>query len=149
MEIISFYKEFGELGYLATYSSHGFFKDGIYWKTSEHYYQAQKFNSSEIKQRIANANTPKEASVIGRDRNLPIKDGWNDIKDSVMFDAVYYKFKQNYDIMQKLIETGDCEIVEATVKENYWGCGPNKDGQNRYGKILVAVREKLKNESEE
>ncbi len=39
-------------------------------------------------------------------------------------------------------------IVEATVKENYWGCGPNNDGQNNYGKIVMAVRLKLKIEYE-
>lgn len=46
----------------------------------------------------------------------------------------------------KILDTGDEEIVEETVKENYWGCGPNKDGQNNYGKILVKVREKLRKE---
>ena len=38
------------------------------------------------------------------------------------------------------------EIVEATVKENYWGCGLNNDGQNNYGKILVRVRKQLRTE---
>lgn len=149
MEIIRFYKEFGENGYLATYSNHGFYKDGIYWRTSEHYYQAQKFDNPEIKQKIANAATPKEASNIGRDRNLPLRENWDEIKNSIMFEAVYYKFKQNENIKNKLIETGKSQIVEATVKENYWGCGPNNDGKNYYGKILVSVREKLKKEMEE
>lgn len=62
------------------------------------------------------------------------------------FDAVYFKFKQNKDILKKLLDTGNAEIVEATVKENYWGCGPNNDGQNNYGKILVKVRKQLKEE---
>lgn len=93
MEIIRFYKEFGENGYLATYSNHGFYKDGIYWRTSEHYYQAQKFDNLEIKQKIANAATSKEASNIGRDRNLPLRENWDEIKNSIMFEAVYYKFK--------------------------------------------------------
>jgi len=63
-----------------------------------------------------------------------------------MFDAVYYKFKQNPDIKKKLLETGNEEIVEETVKENYWGCGPNHDGENNYGKILCKVREQLRKE---
>lgn len=146
MKTIRFYKEFGEYGYLATYSNHGFFKDGIYWKTSEHYYQAQKFFEPEVKRKIAKAETPKIASNIGRDRSLKLREDWETIKQDIMFDAVYYKFKQNDNILQKLLETGDAEIVEATVKENYWGCGPNNDGQNNYGKILVKVREKLRKE---
>ena len=47
--MIDFYKEFGNLGYLANYSHHGFYKDGIFYKTAEHYYQASKFNDLEIK----------------------------------------------------------------------------------------------------
>lgn len=149
MKEIRFYKEFGEYGYLATYSNYGFFKDGVFWKTSEHYYQAQKFIDSNTKIRIQNAETPKIASVIGRDRNLNLRSDWEEVKQDVMFDAVYYKFKQNKDILQKLLNTGDAKIIEATVKENYWGCGPNNDGQNNYGKILVKVREKLRTEQEE
>ena len=146
MNTIRFYKEFGEFGYLATYSEHGFFKDGVFWKTSEHYYQAQKFLNPDIKKRIEKAETPKIASNIGRDRNLKIRSDWEEIKQDVMFDAVYYKFKQNKDILQKLLETRDAKIVEATVKENYWGCGPDNDGQNNYGKIVEKVRAKLKQE---
>lgn len=146
MKTIRFYKEFGEYGYLATYSNHGFFKDGIYWKTSEHYYQAQKFVEHEVKLKIANAKTPKIASTIGRDRNLNLRSDWEEIKQNIMYDAVYFKFKQNKDILRKLIDTGNAELVEATVKENYWGCGPNNDGQNNYGKILVRVRKQLRTE---
>ncbi len=146
MKEIRFYKEFGEYGYLATYSNHGFFKDGVFWKTSEHYYQAQKFEDSDVKVIIQNAETPKIASTIGRDRNLKLRSDWEEVKQDVMFDAVYYKFKQNKDILQKLLDTGNATIVEATVKENYWGCGPNNDGQNNYGKILIKVREKLRTE---
>ena len=95
---------------------------------------------------IQNAETPKIASTIGRDRNLKLRSDWEEVKQDVMFDAVYYKFKQNKDILQKLLDTGNATIVEATVKENYWGCGPNNDGQNNYGKILIKVREKLRTE---
>ena len=149
MKEIRFYKEFGEYGYLATYSNYGFFKDGVFWKTSEHYYQAQKFMDSDTKIRIQNAETPKIASTIGRDRKLNLRSDWEEVKQDVMFDAVYYKFKQNKDILQKLLDTGDAKIIEATVKENYWGCGPNNDGQNNYEKILIKVREKLRTEQEE
>lgn len=149
MKEIRFYKEFGEYGYLATYSNYGFFKDGVFWKTSEHYYQAQKFMDSDTKIRIQNAETPKIASIIGRDRKLNLRSDWEEVKQDVMFDAVYYKFKQNKDILQKLLDTGNARIVEATVKENYWGSGPNNDGQNNYGKILIKVREKLRTEQEE
>lgn len=143
---IRFYKEFGEYGYLATYSNYGFFDNGIYYKTSEHYYQSKKFLDNDIVNKIINAKTPKEASLIGRDRNNKIREDWKYIKQDVMYNAVLLKFRANKDIRKKLIETGDAYIIEETVKENYWGCGKNKDGFNYYGKILCKVREVLKNE---
>ena len=141
---IRFYKEFGELGYLATYSDHGFYKDGIYYKTSEHYYQSKKFLDFDLQMKVINAITPKEASKIGRERNGKLRKDWNLVKRDIMFEAVLYKFQAHEDIRQKLLLTGDEYIIEETVKENYWGCGINKDGTNYYGKILCKVREYLR-----
>lgn len=143
---VDFYKEFGELGYLANYSSHGFYKNDIYYKTVEHYYQSEKFDDIEIKNRIINCDTPKEASNIGRDRSLKRIDNFKEIKNSVMYDGLYLKFSQNKDIRSKLIETGDKLIREMTVKESYWGVGPNLDGDNHIGHLLMKVREQVKND---
>ncbi len=141
---IYFYKEFGPLGYLANYSDHGFYKDGKYWPTAEHYFQAQKFFDEEIKERIRLAKTPKEASTIGRDRSLPLRKDWEDVKQDIMLETVLLKFKANPDILELLLATGEEELVEHTTKEYYWGCGPDKSGQNNYGKILVKARSILR-----
>lgn len=142
---IRFYKEFGELGYLASYSDYGFFKDGVFWKTVEHYYQAHKFENREVVEMIINAETPKIASKIGRNRSYAIKENWEEIKVDIMFDAVLAKFVFHPDLAKKLMDTGNEEIIEETVKENFWGCGPQKNGKNMYGKILCKVRDELKN----
>lgn len=141
---VDFYKEFGELGYLANYSSHGFYKNNIYYKTVEHFYQSEKFNDLDIKNNIINCDTPKEASNIGRDRSLKRIDNFKDIKLNVMYEGLYLKFSQNKDIRSKLIETGNKTIREMSVKESYWGIGPNLDGDNHIGHLLVKVREKVK-----
>ena len=141
---IYFYKELGPLGYLASYSLHGFWKEGVYWKTVEHYYQAHKFEDIVVRAEIIDAQTPKDASSIGRNRSHALRKGWKHIKVCAMYDAVLYKFLQNQDIADKLLQTGTEWIVEATVKENYWGCGPNKDGANHYGIILCQVRDTLR-----
>lgn len=143
---IFFYKEFGELGYLSSYSQHGFYANGLYWSTVEHYFQAQKFYDKEIQERIRLASTPKEASKIGRDRTLPLRSDWEQVKEKIMYDAVLFKFKAHIDIALKLINTGNECIIEETVKENFWGCGPYKDGKNAYGKILCLVRKELEKE---
>ena len=143
---IEFYKEFGENGYLANYSNHGFYLNGIYYKTVEHYYQSEKFDNADIKNKIINAKTPKEASLIGRDRNNVRKNNFKMIKNDVMLRGILEKFRQNKDILYKLIETRNSEIVEATVDEYYWGIGKNKTGENNIGKILMNARNILKKE---
>lgn len=141
---IRFYKEFGELGYLASYSNYGFFKEGIYWKTIEHYYQAHKFEDHNIIEKVINAETPKVASEIGRDRSYSIKEDWEEIKVDIMYDAVLAKFMAHPDLAKKLMDTGNEEIIEETVKEDFWGCGLEKNGKNMYGKILCKVRDELR-----
>ena len=65
-----------------------------------------------------------------------------------MLEIVRSKFKQNKDLAKKLIETGDAYLEEG----NWWGdkiwgvC--NGEGENRFGKILMQVREELKNEKQ-
>lgn len=143
---IEFYKELGSLGYLANYSNHGFLKNGIFYKTAEHYYQSEKFDDKKIKEKIIDASSPKEASNIGRNRNYQRRENFKDIKLEVMYQAVLEKFRQNKDIRARLIETRNEPIKEMTTKESFWGVGPNFDGQNNSGKILEVVREKIKEE---
>ena len=144
--MIEFYKEFGDLGYLANYSNHGFTIDNVYYKTVEHYYQAMKYDNEELRNKIINAETPKEASNIGRDRNNKRIDNFKNIKNDVMFNGILEKFRQNRDIAYKLIETRNNDIAEATIDEYYWGIGKDRSGQNNIGKILVKVRDRIKRE---
>ncbi len=143
---VDFYREEGELGYLANYSNYGFTVDGVYYPTVEHFYQASKFDNPEIIQKILSCKTAREAASVGRDRNNKRIDHFNDIKLDKMYQAVYEKFQQNPDIRKKLIETGDEEIREMTDQESYWGVGPQLDGENHMGEILMRVREELKNQ---
>ncbi len=144
--MIEFYKEFGDLGYLANYSNHSFVVDNVLYKTVEHYYQAMKYDDEEIRDRIIKAETPKEASNIGRDRNNKRIDNFKSIKNEVMYKGILEKFRQNRDIAYKLIETRNSLIGEATIDEYYWGLGKDKSGENNIGKILVKVREQIKKE---
>lgn len=143
---IEFYKEFGELGYLANYSPHSFTKNGILYKTVEHYYQSEKFTDPEIKRKIIEAPSPKEASCIGRDRTNLRRPHFKKIKNDVMYDGILEKFRQNRDIAYKLIETRNESIAEATIDEYYWGIGKDRTGQNHIGQIIARVRSTIKSE---
>ncbi len=143
---IEFYKQFGELGYLANYSDYGFYKDGIFYKTVEHFYQSEKYDELDIKAKIIRAKTAKEAAAIGRDRNNTRIPNFKLIKKNVMLDGVLEKFRQNEEIQNKLIETRNEIIVEKTVDEYYWGVGKDYSGANNFGRILMRARSILKEE---
>ena len=143
---IEFYKQFGELGYLANYSEYGFYKDGVFYKTVEHFYQSEKYDKTDLKAKIIKAKTAKEAAAIGRDRNNTRIPNFKLIKNNVMLDGVLEKFRQNEDIQNKLIETRDETIVEKTIDEYYWGVGKDYSGANNFGKILMKARSILKEE---
>lgn len=61
-----------------------------------------------------------------------------------MRDAVRAKFTQHEACRRELLETGDAPLVEKTTGDRYWGCGTNGDGKNMLGRILVEIRDELR-----
>lgn len=118
-----------------------FLIDGVRWPTSEHYFQAQKFQGTEYEEEIRKLPTPKEAAKRGRDRSLPLCKNWEDIKIGVMAKALRHKFSLNCNpgLLKFLLETGNEEIVEDAPWDSYWGIGSG-DGKNMLGKLLMELR---------
>lgn len=141
---IYFYRTTEEYGCFSNFSNHGFFLDGKYWPTSEHYFQAQKFMGTIHEEEVRLAQSPMDAANMGRDRKKPLRNDWEEVKNDVMRRAVFCKFKTHKDICELLLSTGDEEIIEKTTHDYYWGCGIEGTGMNMLGKILMEVREKLR-----
>ena len=57
------------------------------------------------------------------------------------------KIEQNPYVLKKLLETKEYTIVEDSPKDNYWGWGINRKGENHLGKIWMKLREEYKNKS--
>jgi ribA/ribD-fused uncharacterized protein len=143
MDTIYFYSTQGEYGCFSNFSRHGFELDGKYWKTSEHYFQAQKFAGTKYEEQVRNASTAKQAAALGRRRDFPLRRDWESVKDNVMRRAVLRKFEAHADIRETLLNTGDRYIVENAPGDYYWGCGQDGTGKNRLGQILMDVRATL------
>lgn len=107
-----FYTPGAENGWLSNFSRHGFSLDGRYWPTAEHYFQAQKFADPAHVAHIASAPTPKEAANRGRDRSVPLRADWDQVRDEVMARAVHAKFQANQELRELLLATGNEELVE-------------------------------------
>jgi len=140
---IKFYKTNEPYGFLNNFKKAPMFIYGRLWKNVEAAYQAQKTLVSEEYDSIWNAPHPQTARDLGQ--TVTMRPDWDQIKVQVMHDCVYAKFSQNNDLKQQLLDTGDEELIEDSPIDAFWGCGPNGDGQNNLGKVLMQIRSELKN----
>ncbi|MBD2449202.1 NADAR family protein [Nostoc sp. FACHB-152] len=141
---IYFYSIREQYGCFSNFSPHGFVLDDLYWYTSEHYFQAQKFVGTVHLEQIRLAKTPKDAANMGRERSRPLRPDWEQVKDNIMKQAVLRKFETHTDIKEILLYTGNAEIIENSPIDYYWGCGADGSGKNMLGIILMEVRDILR-----
>jgi ribA/ribD-fused uncharacterized protein len=144
MTTINFYSARDEYGCFSNFSRHPIFLDGKRWRTSEHYFQAQKFAGTEREEEIRRARTPMEAANLGRSRRHPMRRDWESVKEAVMYAALRAKFTQHDDLRAILLGTGDATLVEHTANDDYWGDGGDGSGRNRLGQLLMRLREELR-----
>ncbi len=142
-----FYSVREPFGEFSNFSPHGIELDGQWWPTTEHYFQAQKFEDAAYRDKIRAASVPKRAADLGRSRAHPLRTDWEQVKDDVMRRAVLVKFQTHPALRDLLLSTGNKPIVENAPGDYYWGCGKDGTGQNRLGQILVQVRETLRGKS--
>lgn len=114
------------------------------FQTAEHLFQACKAVHDEDFFKIAQSETPGEAKKIAR--TIKMRENWEEIKIDVMTGIILKKFTQNQTLKNKLIATGNIELIEENDwNDTFWGVDiKTKKGQNHLGKILMEVREELK-----
>ena len=112
----------------------------------EHAYQAAKTTNKKMRRKIAQVATPAEAKRLGR--NIVLRSDWEQIKVDVMFKLIAAKFNQNKELKQLLLATGNRKLIECNHwNDIFWGMCESRNGligENYLGKILMAVRKKLK-----
>lgn len=144
---IKFYRLKDKYGCFSNFSTHAFKLDERQWPTSEHYFQAQKHVGTPWYYEVANASSAHIAADLGRDRSHPLRSNWEDIKDDVMLKCVREKVMQYPHIKELLLSTGTQDIIEDSPIDYYWGCGKDGSGKNMLGKILMKVREEIKEDN--
>ncbi len=145
---IYFYVPRDEWGWLSNFSPHGVELDGAWWPTVEHYFQAAKFLETDPSHAAAIRRVPKprDAARMGRDRSHPLRPDWEAVKEGMMRRAVLCKLETHPELREKILATGDEEIVEASPSDYYWGAGQDGSGQNRLGHLLMEARAALRAE---
>ncbi|PKF49812.1 DUF1768 domain-containing protein [Enterovibrio nigricans] len=140
---IYFYEPDEAYGFLSNFFIAPLVIGGEVWLTSEHYYQAQKFQSAILQHRIQQSSTPDEAFKLSRDFVHDVDKGWMERRCDVMRYVVEQKFLQHLALRTSLLATGCALLVEHSKHDAFWGDGQHGDGANHLGQILMEVRHAL------
>ena len=117
--------------------------EGITYRNNEAAFQAQK-TLDENKRICFSSMSASDAKRAGR--RVSLRPDWESVKYEKMLGIVYAKFAGNAELKAKLLATGDAELEEGnTWGDRTWGT-VNGVGKNWLGKILMEVRDALKNE---
>ena len=126
--------------------------DNHTYKHNEQGFQHQKavvMGKIEIADQIKKEPSPRKCKTLGK--LLGHSKIWDDKRESIMGDLVNIK-AQHPDIREKLMKTGDKELIESTA-DNFWACGGSlrsrkvrdgtATGKNKLGLIWSKTRRDL------
>jgi len=116
--------------------------------------------------RVYNMQNPKDIKAMStqlfkplKRRGDPRKRSWDAQKAQIMYKIVLAKFKHNPTAKEALLNTGRAYLLENSPYDDFWGVGrkltPNEMkkgpnaawGSNTLGKILMAVRTRLRSDA--
>lgn len=128
--------------------------NGILYNSTEAAFQAQKTLENTERKYIATLTPSESKKACNRyglnGFKIKFRSDWEEVKDQVMYEVVKEKFKQNIDLKERLLNTGDAILIEGNRwHDNYWGnctCDKCKNitGRNQLGLTLMKVREELR-----
>lgn len=117
--------------------------EGLIYQSSEAAYQAAKTNNKTIRN-IFTKCTANESKVLGK--SITLRPDWEDIKLDVMDRILREKFR-NAQLYQRLLKTGNIPLIEGnTWNDTFWGVCNGK-GENNLGKLLMKIREEIKDQN--
>lgn len=142
--MIKFWTPKGTYGFLSNFFAAEMDIESCIYPTNEHYFQSQKFVGTQDEIDIINLQTPALAASEGKNRNRPLRSDWEQVKEEAMLTGLRAKFTQNFILREKLLATGEEELIENSPYDYYWGIGAKETGKNRLGILLMQVRNELR-----
>jgi len=149
-ERVCFYEQ--DFYVLSNFSSFRVMWQGVDFDTSEHAYHWEKFRdqpdasnaAGSIAEQVRSARSAHEAFKVAEGCKARRRTDWDDVKVDVMRGILRAKVAQHEYVRRKLLDTGSRELVENSWRDDYWGWGPNRDGQNMLGKLWMEIRAELR-----
>ncbi len=117
------------------------------WMTSEHAYHSEKFTDEQIKDALYDTRSAHDALNLSHQHKDAYRKDWDEVKLGIMKQILHAKALQHPYVMKKLLDSGDRELVENSWRDDFWGWGPNKDGNNHLGKLWMQVRDEVRSEA--
>lgn len=133
---------------LSNFSSFRLDWRGHEFDTSEHAYQWEKFDTGQfagmaIQRGIKLCRSAHEAFKLAEEYRASRRVDWDWVKTIIMGNILRAKVGQHEYVRRKLLETGNRQLIENSWRDDFWGWGPNRDGQNMLGKLWMEVRAEL------
>lgn len=126
----------GEHSFLSNFYYAEMMYDGACYPTAENAYQAAK-TTNHAERKPFRYYKPGDAKRAGR--RLILRSNWDEIKISIMQDVLQAKFS-NRILYQKLLNTGDQELIEGNYwNDRFWGVCRGR-GENHLGQLLMKIR---------
>lgn len=134
----------GEHRFLSNFARVAVRLDGLRFSSVENAYQAAKCADRKQRRSFVEAS-PGLAKKIGA--TVVIRDDWLLVREAVMGDLVRQKFAQE-PFRTRLLDTGTATLVEGnTWDDQFWGVCDGV-GENRLGRLLMAIRAELVSEGD-
>lgn len=142
-ENVYFYEQ--EFYPLSNFSSFTLSWKNIRFDTSEAAYHWEKFiGTSLVAQRSIQFAPSAHAAYQEAQRYISRRrPEWDEVKVMTMLDILREKVKQHAYVKQKLLATGDRELIEDSWCDSFWGWGENKKGLNMLGELWMQVRTEI------
>lgn len=127
--------------YLSNFSAFSIVRGGLTFPTSEHAYQWEKFpHLPELQQAIVTAKSAHEAFKIAEANKERVRTDWPLVKVPTMRNILHIKADQHEYVSRKLDATDDRILIENSWRDDFWGWGLNRDGQNMLGELWMEIR---------
>ncbi len=113
--------------------------DERWYPSVEHAYQAAKTLDKNFRKQFRTSRlSAGGAKSMGR--RVKLRDDWEEVKLEIMRELLIQKFTLHRELREKLIATGERQLIEGNWwGDTFWGVCRGK-GENWLGKLLMEVR---------
>ena len=156
-KVICFHNPDEEYGLFSNWYPSDFTVKGVNFSLMEQYMMYEKariFEDAEVAAKILKSSDPGRIKALGRSVRNYDDIIWNGVRQIIVYRGLLEKFRQNKELRERLLNTGNAILAECAVQDKIWGIGLSmKDdrrfrlnewrGQNLLGFSLMRVREEL------